>query len=1019
MNRYLSVLLVLLVAVLIGWWDTRDGRCQTAYLSYGLTMQGCPSGTIRQTATLEASGVRRGVDAEVSLHAFAHYTTADADAVQTLRVPAIEAVTLTLVDAKAVATPLAPIAAEGSRPWSDGLAKVKIPEVPDGDYKLHASFQTRLGPGELDVPLALYTPARIHVITDRPLYEPGNTVRFRAVVLRARDLAPLDGRPGRWVIKDPSGEVLLEEKAPATDWGVVAGTFPLDKAAQTGTWHLAWQSADAVDDVPFTVQPFKLPRFRVEATPDKPFYRPGDRPLVRGAVIYSSGAPVPNAKIELTWTFSGEWPPPLDWQDKLLPKTAQTKANGRFELALPEIPVDLAGMVTMSAQLAAVDPAGDRVEGSASVLLSKDGIAVSSVTELGDGLVQGFNNRMYVRVTTPDGQVVRKTKVNLKRAWQPGDPGIDAELDEDGVASVQLDPGAPVNIVVPPLPFRPAPKVALVTRGEAEDLIGGEGASLADQVELDKWLPPLGACAKWVGATTEDGEGSGGNAARIGMRIDASGGIATVGAAPDPLGQCVAQIVRGKRLPAGAERLYTLTFTFEDPELPKLEAGVESALDEPEVLAQAISNLAKGTRDCLPQGVEGALPKALSWRARAGAKEIELGPWISNREGGEAGAALGCVTARFGTRIAVKEPIATDSLGLIRFSLTPPPQATQTRPQATTMLGYELAVSADLPGKPSTKLRVAPGEIPDIRLRVTPILPKAGEAVTVGVFRGPNFTGTLPKKLELFHAKGKLEAELDPQNTATFTLDPKITGWCQVTVLGTRALIYIRPDADLTVSVEPGQPRYKPGDEAKLAIQTRIGGQGGPAAVGLFGVDESLGQLVTLPGADSMARLQPKVETSAPAFGSLDGQALTLGRIRGPNAAAATVLRVSTIPTPPQLDAVVSARGNTSFDPVEELTDHFYTVLAELHVQARAWEASAPATEKMRPATMARLWTAALAACEARHEPVVDAYGRRLRLGLLPPDLLSLTDPRAVIVLGTRLPEDNENWAKWVAKEKP
>jgi hypothetical protein len=94
-------------------------------------------------------------------------------------------------------------------------------------------------------------------------------------------------------------------------------------------------------------------------------------------------------------------------------------------------------------------------------------------------------------------------------------------------------------------------------------------------------------------------------------------------------------------------------------------------------------------------------------------------------------------------------------------------------------------------------------------------------------------------------------------------------------------------------------------------------------------------------------------------------------------------------------------------------------VLAELHVQTRQWEKASPASEKMRPATMARLWTQALDATEKRGQPVTDAYGRRLRLSMLPQDLLSLTDPRAVVVLGTRLPEDTENWADWVAKEKP
>lgn len=1015
MNRYLSIVLVWVGAIMVARFNTHDGRCEGAYLNHGLTMTTCPSGTIRQTAKLDVAGVRRGAEATVSLSAMAHYTVAQADAVQTMAVPQIQTVTLTLVDAKAKATPLTP------KPWTNGRTTIKIPEVPDGDYKLHASYTTRLGAGELDVPIALYTPARVHVITDRPLYEPGNTVRFRAVVLRARDLAPLDGRPGRWVVKDPNGEVLLEEKAPATAWGVVAGTFPLDKAAQTGNWHISWESAGAVDDVTFNVEPFKLPRFRVEATPDKPFYRSDDKPLIRGAVIYSSGAPVANAKLEITWTVTGDWPPPLDWEEKLLPKIAKAGANGRFELALPQIPSDLQGQVTMSARIGAVDAAGDRVEGSASVLLSKDGITVSSVTELGDGLVEGFNNRMYVRVATPDGQVVRKTKVLLKRSWEDNDKGIEAETDEDGVASVQIDPGAPVNITIPALPFRPAPKVALVTRDEPVELIGGEGASLADQVEMDKWLAPLGACAKWVGSTatdTEDGAAAP-NPAKVGMRVDAGGGVVTVGASGDPLGQCVANFVRGRRLPAGGERMYTVSFHFEDPELSTLTATVESALDEPEGLGQVMANLAKSTRDCLPR-IEGTLPRALTWRIRKGSKEVELGPWIPNPgEDATAAAALPCVTSHFGTRIPIKEPYDGDALGLVRFSLTPPETATQERPQATTMLGYELTVSAELEGKPSTKLRVQPGQIPQLRLRVSPILANPGDKIHAELIRGPEYRGTLPKKLLLTHLKGKLEAELDSDHKAEFTLEKGTEGWCEVTGAGVRALVYVKPQTDLTVSVEPEKPRYKPGDQAQLKLQTTIGGKGGTAAVGLFGVDESLGQLVTLPGADSMGRLQPTVGTSAPAFGMLDGQALTLGRIRGPNAAAATVLRVSAIPKPPELDAQVSASAQSQFDPVEELTDHFYTVLAELHVQARAWEAKAPPAEKMKPATMARLWTAALEASEKRGEPVTDAYGRRLRLSMLPGDLLSLTAPRSVVVLGTRLPEDMENWSDWVAKEKP
>jgi hypothetical protein len=970
-------------------------------------------GQLRQTVEVNARELRRGGEGTVALKAIAHYTTAKADAVEEVTITRFGKVEVALVDAAKKVTPVA------SKGWSakDGLTtgKVTLPEVPDGDYHLRVTYRTKLGPGEVDVPLPLYTPARIHVITDRPLYEPGNLVRFRAVVLRARDLVPLDGRPGMWVVKNPEGETLLEEKAPAGPWGVVAGTFPLDGEAATGDWKVSWVSADATDEVPFHVAPFTLPRFRVEATADKPYYRPREQPTLRGSVTYSSGAPVSGADLVIQWESSGDWPPPTEWMESVLPKTGKAGANGRFELALPAIPNDLQGQATLTARIAAVDPAGDRVESSASVLLSADGIAVSAVTELGEGLMQGFNNRVYVRVTTPDGVVVPLKKINVKRAWQGDDKGIEAQLDEDGVASLQLDPGPPVNVIIPARPYRPSPRAPLVTRGEPEEIVGHEGASLADQIEMDRWLAALSPCAVWYedeSATVE-----------LGLRVSPAGALVVAGDMSSPLARCAAGVLRGKRLPAGAPRMYSMDFTFTDADLPNLTPSVSGVLEVPEGLDEQLHTLGLRARGCLPRDVEGDLPRIQTWSVRAGEKVVRLGDWIDEPDGGDARAAQACAQgALTGATIAFENAFDSDAMGLVHWTVELPVVEGEERPQPTTMIGYELLVTADVEGAPSTKLRLSPGDVPDLRLRLSPVLARVGETVTAELIRGPNFANsglTLPKQLVLYHLKGEQKADLSADRKATFTIEPGTEGWCQVTAGGVRALVYVRPENDLTVALKPEQERYAPGDQARFALETQLGGKGAQAAVGLIGVDESLGQLVPLPGVDAMARLRPPVETPSPAFGTLDGQALTLGKVRGANAAAATVLRVGAVPSAPELDAVVSVYGATHFDPIEELTDRFYIVLAELHVQVRQWEANAPAGTMMRPPVMADLWKKALAACEARGEKVNDAFGRKLRLHRLPSDLLALTDPRVVVVVGTRLPEDVENWPAWVEKEKP
>ena len=116
-------------------------------------------------------------------------------------------------------------------------------------------------------------------------------------------------------------------------------------------------------------------------------------------------------------------------------------------------------MARLTARISAVDAAQDRVESSASVLLSEDAIQVTTTTELGDGLVEGTNNRLYLRATTAAGQVLPKTTLLVKRAWEPRDKGLTAVTDEDGVASLQIDPGPAVNVVIPPMPFRPPPRV--------------------------------------------------------------------------------------------------------------------------------------------------------------------------------------------------------------------------------------------------------------------------------------------------------------------------------------------------------------------------------------------------------------------------------------------------------------------------------------------------------------------------------------------------------------------------------
>ncbi|MDQ3262259.1 MAG: MG2 domain-containing protein [Myxococcota bacterium] len=1028
-RRTLGVLTAALV-LLVGLVALTSSLCVTAWWRYGISVDQCPDGEVRGTYELTATGLQRGGEGSISLQGTAHFTTDGLEQVHRAPFEDFQA-SLLLVDGAGKSQPLERVKDTG---WEveHGLRSVRIqvPVVPDGEYLLRATLTSALGTEQLDTPVAFYAPARVHVLTDRPLYEPGQQIQFRSVVLRARDLAPLDGRPGVWTVIDPSDQVVLEEKVPAGPWGVSSGSFPLDRGAPTGRWRIRWSSGDATDEASVQVEPFTVPRFRIEAAAVRPFYRGGERPVLQGAVRYASGAPVANATLQLSWTTHGDWPPPTAWSraepdsgrslggqpgggpQAALPQVATAGRDGRFTLELPPIPEDLRGRNTLAATLTAIDSAGDRVGGAVSVLLSGDALAVDNVTELGDGLVEGLNNRLYLRATTPDGIPLTGATLRVRRAWDAKDPGVSGVADEDGVASLQIDPGVPVNVVVPPMPFRPAPPEPSVALEDLDELIGGE-VSLADQVAMEKALSAFEPCAL---LTLEE------QTPQLAIRLAPSGAVIAVGGGASRLERCLREVAQGRRFPAGRDRLLVADLGISPANAPWVGAEWVGSPEVPSEVPGLLAEALLGTRACLPAGAEeGRLPRALEWRTRAGSDQLELA-WVSDPNGEIAPAGVAeCLRSRLPTWLGLGQKRSTEAMGIAALSLHGAEGVgAEDRPQATTFLGYDFLVSATVEGREvgTTRLRMRPGSVPPLRLRPSAVVASAGDKLEVQLLRGPGYLAPLPKQVNVLVGAAIQHLEVEDKRVV-FSVPPDAAGWLRFETQGAQALVYVRSGSDLSVAIMPDQPAYRPGALAHLKLETRVGGEPAAAAVGLFGVDETLGQLAPLEGAQSLARVRPQVAMSAPAFGSLDAQALMLGRIRGAHAAAATVLRVTSPPPREQADRPVGVRHASVLDANGELTDVFYTVLSELHSQARRWESSAAKDQQASPATVARLWKESLEACASRGQRTTDAFGRPLRLSLLPPDLLALTDPRAVIVEATRLPEDVENWNQWVAEEQP
>jgi hypothetical protein len=980
------------------------GPCWRTGLRYGIWAAQCPATELRLTAELSADGLVRGTDVGwVDLTPTARWLTSDdrwAGEGQGQLDRGFDW-TLTLVDASGAEVPGLEIVERARRPFGGVRARVRLPDVPDGDYLLRATVRAPFGETTVEAPLPLFAPALVHVMTDRPLYKPGQTVLFRSAVLRRTDEAPIEGRPGRWVVTDPQGVEVLSERGSAGPWGVASSSFPLDEDAPQGRWRVAWQSGEDLDQAWFDVRPFRLPRFSVELRPARGWFAVGDELVFEGVAKYASGAPIAGAPVTLRLQVAeGRWPLPMAWES---PRAATTGPDGTFRVAYGPVPPDLMDLDRLSAVADVVEPAGEQVAGAATAVLSPEPVRVVALTELGDGLVEGFNNRVYLRVTTPDGTPLPEADLRVVRPYDPTDEGKSARTDVDGVAVVQLDPGPPVTVVTPAPPLRVRPveaRPASVTR--ADDLVGGA---------FD--LPTSRALDTAMAGVTDCGErATGAHSVEVAVRLSPGGQVTT--AAPsgdDAVSRCVAERLRAVRFPLGRTRTFALAFQIPEAPVPSLHldavGGTTVAFDP---LARAVAE----ARPCVRRDGRDTELFEVHYGVRAGSRDVSVtlepldAPGVSDA----------CIRAAV-SGIRLPREVDGDLLGVGRIRVEAPHTRTVSTPQPTTSVAYELSVSASLGDEAlgSGRVVLPVGAVPPMRLRATPPLAHPGDQVVIELVRGPTWSGSLPEELVLWEGTVEVARSKVVDKAATFALPADADGFLHAEWAGARAVVFVSPADPLSLSVAAEQQTYAPGDRGSLRISTKRGDAPVQAGVGLVGVDAMLGQLAPLLPPDDYGRITVRATADQPAFGAFDPKALALGRIRGENAARAAVLRVTKLPMDPAGDRGASARGASTFDPRAVLIENFYGVLVRAAADLAAWEASAPASEALDAARMVAIWDGALDALEAEGKPVVDGYGRRLSLAVVPVDLLAQVDPRKLVSDATRMPEDAEDFVQYVQRE--
>ena len=191
-------------------------------------------------------------------------------------------------------------------------AQFRFPAGVIGSYRLRFVADTPIGSTEFTQDVRLEDKVSILLTSEKPLYQPGQTIHVRALALDRSDHQAAAKRTLTFEVEDSRGNKVFK-KATATDqFGVASAEFGLADEVNLGTYHLRALMGDAdapsnTAEIALTVERYVLPKFKVAvelADPEngkrqKRGYQPGDHVTGTVRATYFFGKPVDNAELSI------------------------------------------------------------------------------------------------------------------------------------------------------------------------------------------------------------------------------------------------------------------------------------------------------------------------------------------------------------------------------------------------------------------------------------------------------------------------------------------------------------------------------------------------------------------------------------------------------------------------------------------------------------------------------------------------------------------------------------------------
>lgn len=300
---------------------------------------------------------------------------------------------------KRIAVPLTVVVA-----LTSGLAVARLPEAPPEDrpaslesapgdtVRLKPSNAAKSRVRDLEAWLAANPTSRAHLVTDRPLYRPGDTVQAKLWSLTTKGFAPTTGAAVNVELVDPRG-LVVQTTSVAVEEGGGDANFALAQGVAGGSWTLRANVNGHVVERPFVVNTFEAPRIKKTLEFARDGYGPGDKVEAVVSFARATGELLANQTITTNIQVGGA----------VLPaQTLKTDARGEavVSFVLPAQLVDPDALLTVL-----VDDGGVTESISRSIPIALSNVSLGLYPEGGD-LVQGLESRVYFEATDARGEPV-------------------------------------------------------------------------------------------------------------------------------------------------------------------------------------------------------------------------------------------------------------------------------------------------------------------------------------------------------------------------------------------------------------------------------------------------------------------------------------------------------------------------------------------------------------------------------------------------------------------------------------